>query len=84
MTSVAELVNNASDRDPLLQGLSVLSQYQAISFSQYIRYVLPLDGYIFWLRTKTAVIQGSLHVSVDKQQREDETIAINRVVFTTG
>ena len=84
MPTVAEAVNSASLHDPLLQGLSVLSQYQAIPFTQYIRYVLPLDGYIFWLRTKTAIIQGSLHVAIDKQQREDETIAVNRVVLTTG
>ena len=84
MTSVAELVNTASDRDPLLQGLSVLSAYEEIPFTQYIRSVMPLDGYVRWLRTRTAMIQGSLHIASDKQQREDETIAIHRVVFTTG
>lgn len=84
MTSIAEAVNAASDRDPLLQGLSVLSQYEAIRFVQYVRYVLPLDGYVFWLRTKETSIAGSLHIAADKQQREDETVAVHRVVFTTG
>lgn len=84
MTTVSEAVNVASDRDPLLQGLSVLSQYRSIPFTQYIRYVLPLDGYIFWLQTKSTFIQGSLHVSASKEQNEDESIAVHRVVFTTG
>lgn len=84
MTTVSEAVDVASGRDPLLQGLSVLSQYQAIKFTQYIRYVLPFDGYVFWLRTKDCQIEGSLHISASKQQLEDETIAVHRVVFTTG
>ena len=84
MPTVAEAVNAASERDPLLAGLSVLSQYEAIQFTQYVRYVLPLDGYVFWLKTKATTIQGSLHTSARKDQREDETIAVNRVVFTTG
>jgi len=84
MPTVAEAVNNASDKDPLLQGLSVLSQHAEIPFTQYIRYVLPLDGYVYWLRTKTLPIAGSLHVSAQKRQLEDETISVNRAVFTTG
>jgi hypothetical protein len=84
MPTVAEAVNAASLKDPLLQGLSVLSQYQQIPFAQYIRYVLPLDGYVFWLKTQKALIAGSLHIAARKDQREDETIAVNRVVFTTG
>ncbi len=84
MPTVEEAVNAASERDPLLQGLSVLSQYEEILFSQYIRHVLPLDGYVFWLRTQSTTIKGSLHISANKRQLEDETISINRVVFTTG
>jgi len=68
----------------LLAGLRALSLDQAITFTQYTRCVLPLDGYVFWLRTNATVIQGSLHVSTDKRQIEDETIAINRVIFTTA
>jgi hypothetical protein len=84
MPTVAEAVNAASGSDPLLQGLAVLSQYQAIPFVQYIRHVLPLDGYVFWLRTKQTIVSGSLHVAARKEQREDETIAVNRVILTTG
>lgn len=68
-----------------LAGLSTLSADQEITFELHIRWVLPLDGYVFWLGTGHSVaVKGSLHISADKQQREDETIAVNRVVLTTG
>lgn len=85
MTSVFE---GASQGPPLnaglLAGLRELSNEQAIPFTQYIRHVMPLDGYVFWLRTQSTMIRGSLHYAADKQQHEDETISISRVVFTTG
>lgn len=69
---------------PNLDGLHVLTSGAVIPFTQYVRYVLPLDGYVFWLKTKATTLEGSLHISGNKQQREDETISVNRVVFTTG
>ena len=68
---------------PLVQGYETLSRDQAVPFTQYVRYVLPLDGFVFWLRTQQITITGSLHVAIDEHQNEDETIDINRVVFTT-
>ena len=68
-----------------LVGLQTITDGEVISFQLYVRWVLPLDGYVFWLGTGNPVIvKGSLHVSVDKRQEEDETIAVNRVVFTTA
>lgn len=68
-----------------LAGLQTVSDEEAVVFQLYVRWVLPLDGYVFWLGTGNPVrVKGSLHVSVDKRQNEDETLAINRVVFTTG
>lgn len=68
-----------------LAGLMAVSDDETTSFQLYVRWVLPLDGYVFWLGTGApVVIKGSLHVSIDKRQQEDETIAINRVVFTTA
>lgn len=69
---------------PLVQGLETISRDQAIQFVQYIRYVLPLDGYVFWLRTQQMTVQGSLHASAAEQQNEDESLAVNQVVFTTS
>jgi len=64
-------------------GIDVLSLSQEIVFTQYQREVLPLDGFIFWLRTSTTkTIQGSLHYSINSEQREDESIALRSVIFT--
>ena len=65
-------------------GLRQLSGARQVPFVQYIRHVLPLDGYIFWLRTRETTFFGSLHVSIFEQQNPDETIAINRVTFQTS
>ena len=86
MTSVFEsLQQQDGTLNPALDaGLRILSDDQEIPFTQYIRYVLPLDGYVFWLATQSATIRGSFHYSANKQQREDETIPISRVLFTTS
>jgi len=68
-----------------LAGLQTLSEDQLVTFQLYVRWVLPLDGYVFWLGTGREIpVRGSLHVTMDKRQLEDETVAINRVVLTTG
>ena len=68
---------------PLAQGIGVLSGSEAIPFVQYVRHVLPLDGFVFWLRTQQTVIQGSLHIGQEDRQNEDENLTVNRVWFTT-
>jgi hypothetical protein len=68
---------------PLSQGVATLSVDQTVTFVQYIRHVLPLDGYVFWLRTQEIQVAGSLHVAVSERQHEDESLSVNRVTFTT-
>ena len=68
----------------LSQGFETLSRDQAIPFTQYVKYVLPLDGYVFWLATRQTMITGSLHVAANSQQNEDDSPTINAVVFTTS
>lgn len=63
--------------------LSLLSENEPISFSQYTRYVLPLDGSVYWLRTAMDQVLGTLHVTTDKRQLEDETLAANYVQMST-
>jgi hypothetical protein len=65
-------------------GLEQLSGYAQIPFVQYIRKVLPLDGYVFWLRTQQTQIAGSLHYDARQVQNTDESFSINRVVFSTS
>lgn len=67
-----------------VEGMRVLSLNQIITFSQYIRKVLPLDGFVFWLKTQETQVKGSLHTSAIRQQLEDENSSINNVIFSTG
>jgi hypothetical protein len=84
MPSIAESLNSQSQlQGTLAAGVNTLSQNQQIVFTQYTQQVISEDGYVFWVNTGTPVtIQGSLHYAIERQQNEDETIDINRVVFT--
>lgn len=66
---------------PLLEGLTTLSGSQRIRFNQYVRVVLPMDGYVYWFKSGEFHVTGSLHIDASRYQNEDETITINRVVF---
>ncbi|MEX3914886.1 hypothetical protein AB4Y43_01380 [Paraburkholderia sp. BR10872] len=68
----------------LAAGIDTISSGQTIQFVQYQQLVLPLDGYIFWVNTGAQIsVAGSLHQSIEERQNEDETISINRIVFTS-
>ena len=84
MATIAESTNQDQLAASLASGISTLSLKQQITFTLYTRQVLPLDGWIFWLNTgQTITVEGSLHYSTDVEQREDETIGIDSVIFTT-
>jgi hypothetical protein len=92
-------------------GVETLSERQRVCFTLYRQVVLPLDGFVFWVRASllgpsatigsmgfnaaplntgprvvtpapTLSVLGSLHYSSDNYQLEDESFALNRVVFT--
>jgi hypothetical protein len=67
----------------LQAGWRTLSLDQRIKFTKYIRKVLPLDGYVFWLATEERWFHGALHDAADRRQNEDETLAVNRIIFTS-
>lgn len=67
----------------LTSGMDTLSQSETVAFVQYVRYVLPLDGYVFWLRTKQIEAKGVFHYSANGNQNETNSATINPVVFTT-
>ena len=83
MPNVDEVASEQGGFAALLAGLRVLSLDETIVFTKYIRKVMPLDGYVFWLATEPMPVQGSLHVSADKRQLEDETISVNRAILST-
>lgn len=72
-------------------GVDAISYNQKITFTRYVRMVLPLDGYVFWVRgdlvtpsqEKTINVRGSLHYSTVTQQNETENYAVNTVLFTS-
>jgi hypothetical protein len=75
--------NLASD---LHAGIEAISANQLVTFEKYQRFVLPLDGYVFWVKVAgapTRQAKGSLHIISDQQQTAEETYAINRVIFTS-
>lgn len=64
-------------------GIASISGNQQVTFTQYSKVTLSQDGYVFWVKGATAVYPGSLHYGTDIQQNEDETIAVNDVIFTS-
>lgn len=84
MALIDEGFNSQSQlSDGLAAGVNTLSLNQTVSFTQYTKSTLPTDGFVFYVNTGTVTtVQGSLHYATDQQQNEDETIDVNRVIFT--
>ncbi|KGC12896.1 hypothetical protein DM48_372 [Burkholderia gladioli] len=84
MPSIAESLGTQSQlASTLAAGVDQISQSQEITFTRYSQSVLASDGYVFWVNTgQTQTVKGSLHQVTDQQQNEDETIDINRIIFT--
>ena len=69
----------------LKAGLDTLDLNQALTFYLYKRVVLPLDGYVFYVKDATVpplVVMGAVHYITDMRQFEDTTQAVNRVIFS--
>jgi hypothetical protein len=85
MVSVTEIANQQSAlASAIRQGLESIDRDQKVKFTRYTKKVLPLDGYVFWIKSgKTISVDGSLHYSVDERQEETETVALNHIIFTS-
>jgi len=64
-------------------GIASISSNQQVTFTQYIKVVLSQDGSVFWAPGGSKRYPGSLHYATDVHQNEDETVAINDVIFTS-
>ena len=50
--SIAEAFESQSPlQGPLDSGLETISNSQTVTFVQYVKLILPLDGYVFWVRS---------------------------------
>jgi hypothetical protein len=94
VTSVNEAIQNPKGpiAAELAAGVDFLSGGAEITFLLYKKLVLPLDGFVFWVRANlapplpieldTVNIAGSLHYSTEIEQIETSTIGVNTIVFT--
>ncbi|HET8685026.1 MAG TPA: hypothetical protein VFM18_00005, partial [Methanosarcina sp.] len=86
MAKVSESLNKTQLNSALKDGLETLSLSQALTFKLYNRYVLPVDGYVFWIRDQVAtpvVVKGSFHYGTRLEQNVDEYLGRNNVIFTS-
>jgi hypothetical protein len=82
VTQINEKASQTQLQGALRDGIDNLDLNQWVEFQAYTRFVLPLDGYIFWVPTTKLVVQGSLHYSQEIAQNEDEIFGKATVLFT--
>lgn len=68
----------------LQAGIKSISRDESVVFTSYTKTVVSDDGYVFWVRGVPVTVTGSLHMSSNTQQDEDQTWDLNAVVFTTS
>ena len=68
----------------LAAGITSISGNQTVIFTQYSKTVLSDDGYVFWIRQGTSqAYAGSLHYATQTDQAEDQSAAVNEVIFSS-
>lgn len=100
MPSLDELAEaTGSQLSGVLQSaVETISSGQEISFRLYVRQVLPIDGFVYWVNASiispeemarmnitaplTASIKGSLHRQVVTEQSESMSRDVNNIIFT--
>lgn len=76
----------------LAAGLDTVDQKQSVTFTLYVKQILPIDGFVFWLKADQLIdppalplvlqIEGSLHHATVNTQGEDENFSTQRLIFT--
>lgn len=83
MPSLSINASGSALADSLAAGVGAISLNQEIVFTTYVKSTLPTDGYVFYVNEGvTDSICGSFHYSVNREQNEDETNDVSRVIFT--
>lgn len=77
----------------LVQGLDDISRSASVTFTKYVRKVLPLDGFVFWVKASVLAdnpdtepdikeVKGYLHLTTESIQDEEQLYDKNVVTFT--
>lgn len=82
----------------LQSAVETISSEQQITFRLYVKQVLPLDGFVYWIRAEimnadellrmgidnphSVEIKGSLHRQVVAEQSETVSRSVNEIIFT--
>lgn len=88
---------NTALQSALYTGNEALSNYEQVVFVKYVRVVLPLDGFVFWVRSDLVSslevpqsslparipVSGSFHYTSSNEQEEDYSNTVNNVTFTS-
>lgn len=92
MPTINELTTAKSElNEALAQGLNDISRAEVVRFTKYVRRVLPLDGFVFWVNTALTNadgvatvrdINGYVHLSTESIQDEEQLYDRNSVIFT--
>lgn len=100
MPSLDEIAENTSSQlaSVLRSAVETLSSSQQITFRLYVKQVLPLDGFVYWVNAAiinkdelsrlaidslhTVTIDGSLHRQVVTEQSETVSRNVNSIIFT--
>jgi len=87
VTTTTEIENT------LFEGYQQLSGQQKITFTKYVQRVLPVDGWVFWVKASlidgeaapfTKVYSGTLHQSVNQTQEATKTNAVTNIILTAN
>ncbi|AHE73406.1 hypothetical protein M942_22585 [Enterobacter ludwigii] len=93
MPSISEMAYAKNELNASLdQGLDDFN-HPAVTFTKYVRKVLPLDGFVFWVKASviigepdpgpdTRTVKGYLHLTTESIQDEDQLYDKNVVTFT--
>jgi hypothetical protein len=91
MPTVDEIAAAGTSLNAALRaGITAISGDQQITFVKYDRRILPLDGFVYWIKASLlgdpappVTIGGSLHLAIDNTQSEAEAFSRVAVVFTS-
>ena len=85
MPTAAEASGAQSQIEAALDaGLDAISALEKVEFQRYQKWVLSVDGSVYWLATgERMTAQGALHYATDRHQDEDQTIGANQVIFSS-